>query len=158
LIVGRKEWVARIKKNPLKRVLRVDKLTLAALVATLQLYRRSPDLVTELPTLRWLTRPRTEMDLVASAALPLLHAQLGEKFLLTVEDASAQIGSGALPEQDLPSRVIVIRHPRLSGEKIAARFRAANPPILGRIRDDAFLLDLRGIFSAEEVVPHISEI
>jgi L-seryl-tRNA(Ser) seleniumtransferase len=153
LIVGRKEWISRIKKNPLKRALRVDKLTLAALVATLQLYRRSPDLVADLPTLRWLTRPREEMDSVAGAALPLLRAQLGEEFHLAVEDASAQIGSGALPEQDLPSRVIVIRHPRLSGEKIAARFRAADPPILGRIHENAFLLDLRGIFAAEELLP-----
>jgi L-seryl-tRNA(Ser) seleniumtransferase len=153
LIVGRAEYITRIKKNPLKRALRPDKLTLAALSATLRLYRRSPALAAELPTLRWLTRPRTEMDAIATQALPLLHARLGEEFVLTVEDAGSQIGSGALPEEELPSRVIVIHHQRFPAEKIAARFRASDPPILGRIRDGAFLLDLRGIFAAEELVP-----
>ena len=153
LIVGRKEGITRIKKNPLKRALRPGKLTLAALSATLRLYRRSPELVAELPTLRWLTRPRAEMDAVAAQALPLLQARLGEGCSLTVEDGKAQIGSGTLPEEELSSRVIAIRHARLSGEKIAARFRASNPPILGRIHEGAFLLDLRGIFAAEELVP-----
>ena len=153
LIVGRKEWIARLKKNPLKRVLRPDKLTLAALSGTLRLYRRSPDLAAELPTLRWLTRTREEMNAIAVEALPLLQQFLGSEFLLTVEDAKAQIGSGALPEEDLPSRVICIRHQKMKAEKIAARFREAEPPILGRVHADAFLLDLRGIFSAEEVVP-----
>jgi len=153
LIVGRKEGITRIKQNPLKRALRPGKLTLAALSATLRLYRRSPELVAELPTLRWLTRPRVEMDAIAAQALPLLQARLGEGCSLTVEDGKAQIGSGTLPEEELSSRVIAIRHARLSGEKIAARFRASNPPILGRIHEDAFLLDLRGIFAAEELVP-----
>jgi L-seryl-tRNA(Ser) seleniumtransferase len=154
LIVGRTEYITRIKKNPLKRALRPDKLTLAALSATLRLYRRSPALAAELPTLRWLTRPQAEMDMIAVQALPLLQARLGEGFTITVEDAGAQIGSGALPEEELPSRVIMIRHPQFSAEKIAARFRTSDPPILGRIRDGAFLLDLRGIFTAEELVPH----
>lgn len=155
LIVGRKEVIAQIKKNPFKRALRADKLTLAALSATLRLYRRSPDLAAELPTLRWLTRPRAEMEAIAVQALPLLQTRLGEEFVITVEDASAQIGSGALPEEEVPSRVLAIRHPRLSGEKIAARFRAADPPILGRVHGGAFLLDLRGIFAAEELAPQV---
>jgi L-seryl-tRNA(Ser) seleniumtransferase len=153
LLVGRKESIARIKKNPLKRALRPDKLTLAALSATLRLYRQSPDLVAELPTLRWLTRSREEMDAIAAQAVPLLQAHLGEDFSITVEDAKAQIGSGALPEEEFPSRVLMIRHPQIVVEKIAARFRAADPPILGRIHNGAFLIDLRGIFAAEELVP-----
>jgi L-seryl-tRNA(Ser) seleniumtransferase len=157
LIVGRKALISRMKQNPLKRVLRPDKLTLAALSATLRLYRRSPHLATELPTLRWLTRSREEMDAIAAAAVPLLQQVLGGECTISVEDVSAQIGSGTLPEQALPSRAIVIRHPRLSAEEMAARFRAADPPILGRIRQGAFLLDLRGIFAAEELVPRLPE-
>ena len=153
LIVGCKDWISRLKKNSLKRALRPDKLALAALSGTLQLYRRSPDLTVELPTLRWLTRTRAEMDVIAVEALPLLQRHLGGEFFLTVEDGKAQIGSGALPEEDLPSRVICIRHQQMKAEKIAARFRNADPPILGRIHDDAFLLDLRGIFRAEELIP-----
>ena len=153
LIVGRAEYIARIKENPLKRALRPDKLTLAALSATLRLYRRSPGLAAELPTLRWLTRSPAEMDAIAAQALPLLQTRLGEEFVITVVDAGAQIGSGALPEEELPGRALMLRHPRLSAEKIAARFRASDPPILGRIHDGAFLLDLRGIFAAEDIVP-----
>ncbi len=153
IIVGRREWIDRIKRNPLKRALRPDKLTLAALSGTLSLYRRSPDLAAELPTLRWLTRPRAEMDVIAAAALPLLQSYLGSEFSVTIEDSTAQIGSGSVPEEEVPSRVIAIRRPRFAGEKIADQFRAADPPILGRVRDNAFLLDLRGIFAAEEIIP-----
>ena len=153
IIVGRKEYIARIKKNPFKRALRVGKLTLAALSATLRLYRRDPDLLSTLPTLRWLTRSQEEMDTLAAQVVLLLRQRLGDEFVITVEDAKAQIGSGALPEEDIPSRAIAIRNAKLSPEKIAARFRSSDPPILGRIHDGAFLLDLRGIFAAEELVP-----
>jgi len=153
IIVGRKDYLARIKKNPLKRALRVGKLTLAALSGTLRLYRCSPDLLSALPTLRWLTRSREEMDAVATQTVQLLQQRLGDEFVVTIEDTKAQIGSGALPEEDIPSRAIAIRHVKLSPEKIATRFRSSDPPILGRIHDGAFLLDLRGIFAAEELVP-----
>lgn len=154
IIVGRQEYITRIKKNPFKRALRVGKLTLAALSATLRLYRRAPNLVTELPTLRWLTRSQEEMNTLATQIMPLLQQRLGDGFAITVEDAKAQIGSGTLPEEDIPSRAIAIRHGKVSPEKIAARFRASDPPILGRIHDGMFLLDLRGIFMAEELIPN----
>ena len=160
LIVGRKEWIDQIKTNPLKRALRLGKLTLAALSATLRLYCRSPDLLEALPTLRWLTRPIEDMEAVAAQAIPLLRKALGDEFSITVDDAMAQIGSGALPEEELPSKVIAIRHPSLSAEKIAARFRDAdppNPPILGRIHDGTFLLDLRGIFDTHDLVLKIGD-
>lgn len=159
LIVGRQEWIDRIKRNPLKRALRPDKLTLAALSATLHLYRQSPNIAGKIPTLRWLTRPIAEMDAIASRAIPLLQQHLehlDDGFSLTLEDAHAQIGSGALPDEALPSRVIVIRHKELSTEKIASLFRKADTPILGRIRDGAFLLDLRGVFSPEELIPQVA--
>ena len=156
LIVGRKEWIDKIKKNPLKRALRLGKLTLAALSATLRLYRRSPDLLNALPTLRWLTRPIEDMEAIAAQAIPLLRKARDDEFSITVGDAMAQIGSGALPEEELPSKVIAIRHPSLSAEKIAARFRDAEPPILGRIHDETFLLDLRGISDATQLVPRSS--
>ena len=153
LIVGRRKWIEKIKKNPLKRALRLGKLTLAALSATLRLYRRSPDLQHDLPTLCWLTRPVVEMETIATQAVLLLQQALGAEFTLTIEDAMAQIGSGALPEEELPSKVIAVQHPKLSAEKIAQRFRAARPPILGRIHDGVFLLDLRGIFEVRDLIP-----
>ncbi|MGE0822168.1 MAG: L-seryl-tRNA(Sec) selenium transferase [Candidatus Binatia bacterium] len=155
IIVGRKNVISRMKKNPLKRALRVGKLTLAALSATLRLYRRAPDLVSAVPTLRWLTRSREEMDAIAQLVLPLLQQRCGDGFTFSVEEEKAQIGSGALPEEEIPSRVIVVRHASLSAEKIASRFRASDPPILGRIHNGVFLLDLRGIFDPQDLCPTV---
>ena len=153
IIVGRAEWIAKIKRNPLKRALRPDKLTLAALSATLRIYRRSPDLRRDLPTLHWLARSREDLQDVAERAVPLLQRALGGEFTLAVAEAPAQIGSGALPERTLSSIVITVRHASLSAEKIARRFRQADPPILGRIHDGVFLLDVRGIEDAADLVP-----
>ncbi|HXQ23026.1 MAG TPA: L-seryl-tRNA(Sec) selenium transferase [Candidatus Acidoferrales bacterium] len=153
LIVGRRALIERIKQNPLKRALRCDKLTLAALAATLRLYRTAPDLRTALPTLRWLTRPLPEMEAVGQAALARLRGTLGDGFVIELVDAESEIGSGALPVDTLPTKAISITHPTVGAEEIALRFRRANPPILGRIHSGRFLLDLRGIFHAEELVP-----
>jgi L-seryl-tRNA(Ser) seleniumtransferase len=153
IIVGRRELIERINRNPLKRALRCDKLTLAALAATLHLYRTAPDLRTTLPTLRWLTRPLTEMEAVGQAVLPLLRAALGAGFVVELVDSECEIGSGALPIENLPSKAIAITHPTLGAQEIARRFRAADPPIIGRVQSGQFLLDLRGIFQPEDLVP-----
>jgi L-seryl-tRNA(Ser) seleniumtransferase len=73
-----------------------------------------------------------------------------------LEDSTSQIGSGALPTEELPTVVIAIEHPNLSATAIAKKFRAANPPIIGRINDDRFLLDLRTIFDPQELVPNFN--
>jgi L-seryl-tRNA(Ser) seleniumtransferase len=156
LIVGRRELIARIKRNPLKRALRCDKLTLAALAATLRLYRTAPDLCNALPTLRWLTRPLPEMEALGQAALPSLRTALGEGFVVELVDAESEIGSGALPIENLPTKAISIAHPTIGADDIARLFRNAEPPIIGRIQAGRFLLDLRGIFKASDLLPHTS--
>jgi L-seryl-tRNA(Ser) seleniumtransferase len=153
IIVGRRELIARIKRNPLKRALRCDKLTLAALAATLRLYRTAPDLAAALPTLRWLTRPLTEMEAVGTAALPALRATLGEGFVIELIDSESEIGSGALPIENLPTKAITITHPTVGADSIAQLFRHADPPIIGRIQAGRFLLDLRGIFATTDLIP-----
>ena len=154
IIVGRRALIARIKRNPLKRALRCDKLTLAALAATLRLYRTAPDLRAALPTLRWLTRPLAEMEAVGAVALPALRAALGEGFVVELIDSESEIGSGALPVENLPTKAISIAHPTIGADDIAQMFRNADPPIIGRIQAGRFLLDLRGIFHRDELVPH----
>ena len=155
LVVGKKQWLEQMNRNPLKRALRCGKLTLAALEATLKIYQQSPDAVAEIPTLRAFTRPLREIEQMGQQVLPLLQKSLGEEFALTLEDSAAQIGSGALPTEEIPSKVIAIHHPTLSAEKIARRFRMAKPPILGRVRENRFLLDLRLVFNPEELIPHL---
>jgi L-seryl-tRNA(Ser) seleniumtransferase len=147
LIVGKKELIQRIKKNPMKRALRVDKMTLAALEAVLQLYSNPERLKQELPTVRALTRSAAEIEQVAQRLLPSVASALRGKAAARVTACASQIGSGSLPIDSLPSAGIAIemagRHKSSAAERIAAAFRALPVPVIGRIRDGAFLMDLR---------------
>jgi L-seryl-tRNA(Ser) seleniumtransferase len=156
-MVGRREWIERINKNHLQRALRCGKLTLAALEATLRLYRQSPDITRAIPTLRVFTRSLDEIREFGETVLPRLQAALGEGFRLMLEESTSQIGSGALPTEELPTIVIAIENKNLGVTRIAESFRLANPPIIGRIKDDRFLLDLRTIFDPGEVIPHFTD-
>jgi L-seryl-tRNA(Ser) seleniumtransferase len=146
--VGRRELVKRMRANGLRRALRCDKLTLAALEATLRLYLRAGDLATTLPTLRYLSRTMGELELIAERAREILAGRLGGDFRLEVVPALSQIGSGAQPTEEILSRAVRVTHPQLAPEAIAAMFRAARPPVIGRIADDAFLLDVRAVDDA----------
>jgi L-seryl-tRNA(Ser) seleniumtransferase len=143
-----------MSKNPLQRALRCGKLTLAALEATLRRYRQSPNIVEEIPTLRAFTRPIDEIRILGEELLPRLQTVLGAEFQLQLQDSTAQIGSGALPTEELPTVVVTVGHKKLSANSIAQKFREANPPIIGRIKDDRFLLDLRGIFDGNDLIPN----
>jgi L-seryl-tRNA(Ser) seleniumtransferase len=145
VIVGRRELVERLKANPLRRALRCDKLILAALEATLRLYLRSADLAENLPTLRLLIRTPGELELIATKVREILAVRLGDKFKLDVVDSTSEIGSGALPTEELKSHAVRVTHPELSPNAIAAMFRRARPPVIGRITDGAFHLDMRTI-------------
>jgi L-seryl-tRNA(Ser) seleniumtransferase len=153
VIVGRQNLIERMRQNPLKRALRCDKLTTAALEATLRLYRAAPDLTAVLPTLRALTRPMEEMEAIGRAALPLLQGALGAGYEINLVDSASEIGSGALPTEALPTRAIAISHPQVPPLGIAARFRNADPPIIGRVHDNRFLLDLRCIRNPADLIP-----
>jgi len=154
LMVGKKTLIGRINKNHLQRALRCGKLTLAALEATLRRYRQSPDIAHEIPTLRAFTRPMDEIRGLGETLVPRLQAALGAEFRIQLQDSTAQIGSGALPTEELPTAVISVAHPKLSANAIATKFRAADPPIIGRIKDDRFLLDLRTIFDIDDLIPN----
>jgi len=146
--VGRRELVDRLRANALRRALRCDKLTLAALEATLRLYLRAGDLAATLPTLRYLSRTVGELELIAERAREILAERLGGDFRLEVVPSLSQIGSGAQPTEEIPSRAVRVTHPELAPERIAAMFRAARPPVIGRVADDAFLLDVRAVDDA----------
>jgi L-seryl-tRNA(Ser) seleniumtransferase len=90
---------------------------------------------------------------MARVVLPLLARALGDHYHVAIEDSTSQIGSGALPTEEIPTTVIAITHDRDSADTIADRFRRAKPPIVGRIKDGAFLLDLRTIFDPDDLIP-----
>ena len=143
LIVGRRAAIDRIKRNPLKRALRCDKLTLAALAATMRLYLRSRDLGDELPTLRILRRSVSEIGAIAPRAREIVAERLGAGYAVEIVDTTSQVGSGAMPVEELKSVALRVSHPEKSANAIAAMFRRAR--IIGRVTDDSFHLDLRTI-------------
>ncbi|MDR5735804.1 L-seryl-tRNA(Sec) selenium transferase [Caballeronia sp. LZ025] len=155
LIVGRKELIAKIKKHPLKRALRVGKLTLAALEAVLRLYRSPETLQTRLTTLRLLTRAADCMRLAAERIRPALQRMTGDAFIVATEPMFSQIGSGALPVDVLPSYGLTVRlasGKRAGGQlnRIERKLRALPRPVIGRIADGALWLDLRCLEEADE--------
>ncbi len=147
-IVGRKELIARINRNPMKRALRVDKIRLAAIEATLRLYRDPERLSTRLPTLRLIARRRDDIHALAGRMLPLIATAVGPGFRCEIADCASEIGSGALPQQTIPSAGIAIRPvtPRGAGRALTAlatAFRQLPMPVIGRIADNALIFDLR---------------
>ncbi|HUK39465.1 MAG TPA: L-seryl-tRNA(Sec) selenium transferase, partial [Candidatus Acidoferrales bacterium] len=156
LLVGKKSLINRMNKNHLQRALRCGKLTLAALEATLRLYRQAPDITQAIPTLKAFTRPLEDIRATGERALPELQARLGRGFTLGLEDSTAQVGSGALPTEELATVVITVEHEKLNASAVAQKFRAAHPPIIGRIHDDRFLLDLRMIFDPLDLIPNFN--
>jgi L-seryl-tRNA(Ser) seleniumtransferase len=147
LIVGRKDLIARIRKNPMKRALRVDKMTLAALEAVLALYANPARLKEELPTIRHLTREARDIDEQAQRILPAVQSSLRGAAAARVVTCSSQIGSGSLPVDSLPSAGIAIevsgKNRGSAAQRIAGAFRALPVPVIGRVTEGAFLMDLR---------------
>ena len=146
LIAGRRDLVQQIKKNPLKRALRLDKMTLAALAEVLKLYRNPDSLLQRLPTLRQLTRSREDITAQAQRLLPAVSEAVAGHFTVTVTECLSQIGSGALPVETLPSAAL--RIDSVAGEdaqvrELADALRRLPLPVIGRLHKGALWLDLR---------------
>ena len=147
-VVGRADLVARINRNPLKRALRLDKARLAALEATLKLYRDPDRLAERLPTLRLLTRPAADIAAMARRLAPMLHARLADGLAVEAVACRSEIGSGALPRETIPSAGA---HDPPSSRRGAGRalaglvaaLRRLPVPVIGRTEGGVLLLDLR---------------
>ena len=158
IIAGKKSLVAQIKKNPIKRALRLDKVTLAALEATLQLYRNPDALTSQLPTLRLLTRSEADVRLQAQRlCVPVANA-LAKDFNVEIANVSSQIGSGSFPVEVLPSAGLSITSKNGEDAELRAldrRMHELPKPIIGRISNGALILDLRCLEPDQE--PHFLE-
>jgi L-seryl-tRNA(Ser) seleniumtransferase len=147
-IVGRRDLIARLNRNPMKRALRIDKIRLAAIEATLRLYRDPDRLGERLPTLRMMARPLADIEAAASRLKPAVGAAAGPGFTADVIACTSQIGSGSLPAEVIPSAGIALRAMNKRGKgralmALAAALRALDQPVIGRIENDALILDLR---------------
>jgi len=151
IMVGRRDLVSALRSNPLFRALRPSKLVLAALAATLRLYRSAPDLPAALPVLGWLARPLADLERVGRAAATVLRDRLGPGYGVEVVPSTCEVGGGAAPGVELPTWALAVGHPSLGAEQIAARLRRARPAVVGRVHDGRLLLDLRGISDAAEL-------
>ena len=158
LILGRRRLVDRLRKDPLARALRVDKLTLAALEATLPAYSDPARALREIPALGMLGRPEAELERQARSLAEAIRCRRPE-LQVTVERGAGEVGGGALPLQRLPGWVVAIRHPDLTADELDRRARAADPPVIGFIRTGKFRLDVRTLADDElgEVVAALEQ-
>lgn len=153
IIAGRADLIAAIKQNPLKRALRLDKMTLAGLAEVLKLYRDPQRLVERLPTLRLLTRDVADITAQAQELLPLVQSALAKQFEVSVSSCHSQIGSGSLPVDTIPSTALCIAP--VSGEDAAVRelagaLRQGTLPIIGRLHKGALWLDMRCLEATQQ--------
>jgi L-seryl-tRNA(Ser) seleniumtransferase len=146
ILTGKREPLARVRKNPLFRALRVDKLTIAALEATVALYRRGD--LNAIPAWRMIYASKEEIAARAARLAECIAALPG--FKAELEDGDSVIGGGSTPGQSLPTKLIAIRHVRYSATELEALLRKNRPPIVTRVERDRVLLDLRTVFESQE--------
>ena len=157
VIVGRADLIAKTRRNALARALRIDKLALAALGAALAVYLEPARLTERLPVLRALRRPQRDIQALAERLQPVMTAALGPTADVTIAECATEIGAGVMPTFEVPSVGVAIVPSRRAGEerrgrarvtvaaltRVADAFRALPVPVIGRVRDGAFVLDLR---------------
>jgi L-seryl-tRNA(Ser) seleniumtransferase len=152
IIVGKKRYLDLIKKNPLTRALRIDKLTLAGLEATLRLYMEGEQALSRLPAFRMLTGSMGDLERRSRRFLKNLSKDAGALCRLGLKDDSSQVGGGALPIQELPTKVLALSPTRVSATALERRLRHGKPPVVVRIKENEVLLDLRTVAKEEEKV------
>jgi len=149
IILGRRELIAEIARHPLTRAVRIDKLTLAGLEATLRAYRNPRQAIREIPTLAALTADLSSLKRRAEELHGLLSSVLGERAQVEVRSITSQAGGGSLPLLELPSFGLALRCPDISASLLAERLRQTDPPVIARIQEDTLILDVRTILPGE---------
>lgn len=149
IIIGKEEYIKRLKKNQLTRALRVDKLTLAALEATLHLYRNEEIAKREVPTVWMLLRSQEELRPEAERLQAALQDVFGEAAEVAVEPGVSQVGGGSLPTEELPTWRVAVRTRQFSLNELEHHLRHVSLPVMTTMRKEALLFDVRTIFPRE---------
>jgi len=152
IIVGKRAVIDKLRKHPMARALRIDKLTLAALEATLRLYLDPHKALARVPTLKMLSLTVAELQKRCENLLVRLRETLGEAVVCSIVEATATVGGGALPLAELPGRAIALVPVKLSVNELASRLRHCEPPVIGRIQDDRYLVDPRTLNADDETL------
>lgn len=153
IIVGRKQYVEKIKKNPLMRALRCDKLTNAVLEATLQLFLlKEEDLIANQSVLGIMLKPLDEIKKQANQCAKTLSANFGKDLEVSVTESKSEIGGGTLATEELPTYAVAVRHKNLPVNELARALRLCPTPVYGRVADDTLILDFRTLLPGEETI------
>jgi L-seryl-tRNA(Ser) seleniumtransferase len=155
LIVGKRDHLAAVKKNPITRALRIDKLTLAALESTLRLYREESRAMAHIPTLAMMTAPDSVLADRAGRLLTRLQGIAEPRLTFAIERVSSRIGGGSLPRLVLPSQGVTVTFGAGSAQRTEAFLRHHTPPIVGRIEKDRYIMDVRTL--QDDDLPHIEQ-
>jgi L-seryl-tRNA(Ser) seleniumtransferase len=145
LIVGKKNYIGRIKRNPINRALRIDKMTLAALEITMRLYRDPEKAVQKIPTLRMLLQPAVGLEEKANRLKNLLERPGDSRLVIRLLDRSSRPGGGSMPMLELPSKCLGVTVEGMSANTIENALRRHSPPVISRIEDDMIIMDMRTI-------------
>lgn len=159
IIAGNKDLINKLKKHQLARVLRVDKLTFAALEETLKAYVAGGNAVMEIPTVRDIMRSSNEIKQQAESFISALESRTGD-YQLELLDGTSQIGGGTMPEVEIPTHLTAISHESLPAQELATRLRENRPPVITRIQDGKICIDFRTVREAEmdEVIQSLVDI
>ena len=149
VIVGRKEYIDRIKRNPVNRAVRIDKMTLAALEATLRLYLDMDEARRTVPTLKMVTASQDSLKSKARRLADAVRKALGESVQVALRKGFSRVGGGAFPEYDLPGTLVSVRVEGITADDLRGALLHTDPPLVARIEDDAFLLDPRTLGNTE---------
>ncbi len=150
IIVGRKHYLDSMKKNPLTRAVRIDKLTVSALEATLRDYLDPGEALKNIPTLQMLSAGKSTLEPVATKLFEELRNNAGNLAGFNVIEVNSAVGGGALPTAMLPSFAVEVTPREITAAELAARLRETEPAVIGRLQDDKLLLDVRTLCAGEE--------
>ena len=149
IIVGSKEYIDKMKKNPLTRAIRIDKLTLAALEGTLRLYMDKELALKEIPVLRMLTYGREELSKRAKRLGVRLKKSVGDMGAISIEDEFSEVGGGSMPLHKMPTKAVLVKPNDISLMELEEKLRSYKTPVVARINRDRLILDVRTIMDDE---------